>query len=326
MIEKAGRTTPDWWDSASLNYPQTLDLTWEKAPQGQWIPEKYLGPYIISVITPNPGKWKDGAKLLHHTLTVNKDDRERLGTSMERLGYVYGKLLGDYARAAFWWQKAAKYGANVNALFLAEAYFKLGSKDMAAQLLARLGDDNTGVGNLIKMWSDIGDLRKALALAERKADAGRPDIAYRAAGDACRSHGRYKEALAYYEKVLKVPAGDGNEAKQIEKNKDRARQSTEAIKVYETLDLAQVPDGDYEGTATGFRGPLTVRVKVKKAKIEEVKVAQYKDDWFFTSLTEVPRQIIEKQGVKGVDAVTGATMTSEAIINATAKALATGMK
>jgi uncharacterized protein with FMN-binding domain len=65
---------------------------------------------------------------------------------------------------------------------------------------------------------------------------------------------------------------------------------------------------------------------VQKGKIESVQVTQCKDDWFYTSLTEIPRQIIEKQGVKGVDAVTGATISSEGIINATAKALGSGMR
>ena len=40
----------------------------------------------------------------------------------------------------------------------------------------------------------------------------------------------------------------------------------------------------------------------------------------------VPAQIIAKQGVKGVDATSRATITGEAIINATAKALAQGAK
>ena len=42
--------------------------------------------------------------------------------------------------------------------------------------------------------------------------------------------------------------------------------------------------------------------------------------------TETPAQIVEKQVVRGVDAVTGATITSEAIINATAKALSVAMR
>ena len=34
-------------------------------------------------------------------------------------------------------------------------------------------------------------------------------------------------------------------------------------------------------------------------------VARHKDDMFFTSLTEVPQRIVDKQHVKGIDAVSG---------------------
>ena len=325
LISKAGRTPPDWWDSEPLDYPASLDLTWQRPPKGQWLPQKFLGPYIISVINPNQRKWKGAVKLLHHTLTVNRNDRSKLGTSMERMGHVYGNLLGDYARAAFWWQKAAKYGARVNSLKLADCYWKLGGKQMAVQLLQRLGRDRTHHGGIVKLWSDFGDLRKAISLAEEMASNHLPDPAYRAAGDACRAHGKYKQAVVYYQKVLEVPS-QGERAKGIDKNKSRAQANIEAIRVFEALDLSSIPDGSYTGTATGYRGPVQVQVKVQEGRIESVKVTNHKEDWFYTSLTDVPDQIVEKQGVKGVDAVTGATMTSEAIINATAKALAAGMK
>ena len=109
-------------------------------------------------------------------------------------------------------------------------------------------------------------------------------------------------------------------------NKTHARDAIQAIKVFEMLDLSRIPDGQYEGTASGFRGPLQVRVTVKAGKIIDVKVIRHKEDRFYTSLTEVPRQIVETQGLKGVDAVTGATVTSNAIINATAQALGRAMK
>ena len=45
-----------------------------------------------------------------------------------------------------------------------------------------------------------------------------------------------------------------------------------------------------------------------------------------SALTDVPNQIIEKQGVKGIYATSRATITAEAILNATAKALAENPK
>jgi len=43
-------------------------------------------------------------------------------------------------------------------------------------------------------------------------------------------------------------------------------------------------------------------------------------------MIDTPKKIIDKQAVKGIDATSGATITSEAIINATAKALSAAQK
>ena len=244
---------------------------------------------------------------------------------MERMGHVYGNLLEDHARAAFWWQKASKYGARINSLKLADCYWKLGGSDLALQLLQRLGRDRTHHGGIVKLWSDFGNLRKAISLAEEMARSHFADAAYRAAGDACRAHGKYPQAVVYYQKVLKVPS-QGQRAKGIDWNKNRARANVEAIRVFEALDLSSIPNGSYTGSATGYKGPVQVQVSVQEGRIESVKVTSHKEDRAYTSLKDVPRQIAEKQGVKGVDAVTGATVSSEAVINATAKALAAGMR
>jgi uncharacterized protein with FMN-binding domain len=43
-------------------------------------------------------------------------------------------------------------------------------------------------------------------------------------------------------------------------------------------------------------------------------------------MTDTPAKIIAKQSVQGIDATSNATITSEAIINATAKVLSSGVK
>jgi uncharacterized protein with FMN-binding domain len=71
---------------------------------------------------------------------------------------------------------------------------------------------------------------------------------------------------------------------------------------------------------------VQVSVKVKSKRIESVKVTQHKEKQYYSSMRDVPEQIIAKQGVKGVDATSRATITGNAIINATAKALAEAAK
>jgi uncharacterized protein with FMN-binding domain len=57
-----------------------------------------------------------------------------------------------------------------------------------------------------------------------------------------------------------------------------------------------------------------------------VKVTRHTEKQWYSSITDTRRQILLKQGAKGVDATSGATITSEAILNATLKALAKGQK
>jgi uncharacterized protein with FMN-binding domain len=57
-------------------------------------------------------------------------------------------------------------------------------------------------------------------------------------------------------------------------------------------------------------------------RIVAVRVVKHSEKQFYSSLIDTPQRIIAKQSVKGVDTTSDATLTSEAIINATAKALA----
>ena len=325
LIQKAGTTPPDWWEGVALNYPPTLDLTWTTA-KGPWDPSKNLGQFIWSTVNENPGRWREGVKLLHHVLTVNKDSPARLVQTMTALGTAYHNLLGDYARAAFWWRKAV--AASDYELDddlepgLAHSYWKLGSKEMAVAAIQSYTTDDSRHGELIKLWGEMGELDKALAMAEGVAKKGYPDVGYLAAGDACRMAGRNKQAVEFYQKVVDATKG----WRDIEQNKKRARASLEALRAAEGLDLAKVADGTWTAESMGYAGPIQVAVTVQAGRILAVKVTRYQEKQYYTALTDTPAQIVRKQGIKGVDAVTSATVTSEAIMNATAKALSEGMK
>ena len=325
-IQKAGTTPPDWWNSVPLAYPKTLELTWTQPPKGTpWTPNKYLGQYIWGTINENPSRWREGAKLMHHVLTVNKDDQAKLARTMDALARIYHELLADWARAAFWWRKAAvtdtDYADDV-ALELAHCYWKLGSKEMAATVLGRFETDDTAGGNVIRLWAEIGELDKALALAEAVAREGYPDIGYLAAGDSCRLAGRYPQALDFYQKVVAATKGWN----QIKRNKARAQASIEGIRAAQGLDISRVRDGTYTASSMGYAGPLEVEVTVAGGRIVAVKVTKYQEKQYYTALTDTPAEIVRLQGIKGVEAVSSATITSEAIMNATMKALVQGMK
>ena len=161
-------------------------------------------------------------------------------------------------------------------------------------------------------------MKTALAWADKMAKAGNPTAAWLAAGDACRRVGNIPEAIKFYQKVI---AFQGAGTRDDPVNKKRASASLEAIKLFDSLDLTKIADGVYKANSPGYAGSVEVSVSIKNHRIEDVQVTSHHEKQFYGSLAEVPPQIVLKQSVKGIDMTSGATVTSEAIINATAKAL-----
>jgi uncharacterized protein with FMN-binding domain len=313
FIKKSASAPPDWFAATPLNFPKTLDLSWTPPPQGApWDPSKNVGQFIWTSINENETRWKEGIKFLHHLLTVNKDNKSVLNQVMNALGNMYHNLHQDWARAAFWWQMAG----DTDTVELAHCYFKLGSKEMAVEILNRLGADLTRHASIVRLWAEIGEPAKALQLADQMA-RGIPDAGNLAAGDVCKVMGKFPEALAYYQKAVAATAG----SRDLAQNKSRAQASIDAIRAADGLDLKKVPDGKYTANSLGYTGPVDVEVSVTGGKITDVRVTQHHEKQYYSSITETCAAIIKKQGAKGVDATSGATITSEAIINAAVKAL-----
>ena len=132
LIQSQGMTPPEWYDTTPLNYPPTLDLSWPDPAPKPWNSSKNVGQYIWDRINPNPGKWQEGVKLMHHIMAEHQDDRRIVRKAMRTLGTMYHNLHEDYARAAFWYERAgiAQDPSNEpNAgVKLANSYFQLGSQ------------------------------------------------------------------------------------------------------------------------------------------------------------------------------------------------------
>ncbi|QOV91723.1 FMN-binding protein [Humisphaera borealis] len=308
-------TPPDWLDAVQLNLPKSLDLSWPEKAEGPWNNQKNMGQYIWDVINTNPSKWREGVRLMHHVMDQNKADREMQMRASAALAGMYHHLFQDYPHAAYWFRKA---GTRQDPVGLAECYWKLGNKAMAVELL-------TGLRSIpptaIKLWADMGETAKAIQTGELFAKSGSADLGYLYSADALRLAGRYKEALAYYNKVLAVP-----DDKRNKRSKDRAKGAIEAIQLFDTLDIAKVADGTYTSSSLGYEAPVEIEVKVAGGKIEALKVTKHREKQYYASITDTPARIIAKQSVKGIDATSRATITSEAIITATAKALQSGQK
>jgi len=324
LIDRLGRTPPDWFDSVPLSYPNTLDLSWPHPPPKGWNNQRNVGQYVWDVINPNPGKWREGVRLMHHLLSLHEDHPATRTRAMNSLGRMYYGLMRDYARAAFWWRQAGVGQGEEslgNSVHLAECYWKLGNKQMALELLDKLPPQFS----MIKLLADMGELDRALRLADPNTRGPYADVACFYAGEACRVAGKYEQAIAYYQKLLALPAS-GRAKERIERYQALARDAAEALRLFELLDLRRVPDGTYRAVSPGYAGGVHVEVVVGAGRIESVRVVEHKEKQFYAALTETPQKIIEKQSVKGIDATSSATITSNAIINATAKALAGAMK
>ncbi len=322
LIYEEGRKQPDWWDSVQVNYPSTLDLNWEK-PTEPWDAKKNVGQFIWEIISSNPSRWREGVKFVHQLLIRNQNSPLATQHAMDSLANMYHNLLQDWPRAAFWLQQIGRRrGLNTHQrILLANCYWRMGCRVMAVDTVSNMRIDIAG-GRLIQLWADMGKLQTALNLAEATAQIGAADSAYLAAGNACRQYGHYPQALDYYRRSLAFA--------QRRKNNDlavkRARANIEAIVLFESLDLSRVPDGTYEDESMAFNGQVRVAVTVRGGRIESVEIRRHKEKQFHSAFTETVGQIVAKQGVGRIDATSGATVTSSAVTNATAKALSKAMK
>ena len=81
------------------------------------------------------------------------------------------------------------------------------------------------------------------------------------------------------------------------------------------------PDGTYYGTAEGYLGDVKVAIVLKNHTIQSVQILENEDDAaFFNRARAVVNHIVKNQ-TTGVDVVSGATYSSNGIINAVKAAL-----
>lgn len=87
-------------------------------------------------------------------------------------------------------------------------------------------------------------------------------------------------------------------------------------------------DGTYTGEGQGASGVIKVEVQVVKGEISEINLVEHNETkTLVDGVTDnVIPEIIEKQSVEGVEAISGATNSSNGVIDAVSKALETAVK
>ncbi len=88
------------------------------------------------------------------------------------------------------------------------------------------------------------------------------------------------------------------------------------------IDITEVPDGKYQGSAPGLNGPIVVEVEVSGGAITAIEVLEQTETptYYVESYPLIPDQIIAEQSFD-IDTKTGATISAEGIINAVKNAL-----
>lgn len=81
-------------------------------------------------------------------------------------------------------------------------------------------------------------------------------------------------------------------------------------------------DGEWEGEAQGFGGPISLKIKVDAGKLTDIEIlsAENEDKTYLSMAEAMLPAILEAQSAE-VDTISGATFSSEGIKNAAAQAL-----
>ena len=117
----------------------------------------------------------------------------------------------------------------------------------------------------------------------------------------------------------KAAATDTKDAKADEKAAD-TKDAKADEKAADTKDAAAatLKDGEYKASSKGIGGDVPVTVTVKDGKIAKVEVGENSETEGIGSkaIEQLPDAIVKANGTEGVDAVSGASVTSKAIFTA----------
>ena len=110
--------------------------------------------------------------------------------------------------------------------------------------------------------------------------------------------------------------------KNNKKNNNRTNTATKPVEIPKPSGNVTYKDGTYTAEAEGFNGPVKVTVTIKDGKITAVTNSNTDTkEYFSKAWNSIQPEILEKQAVYGVDAVSGATFSSNGILQAVQKAL-----
>jgi len=195
-------------------------------------------------------------------------------------------------------------GATFDYNALAALYARFGEYERATQTLKdaleRLPDPPWRINNMAQVKDKLGDI-------------------YADMGDAEKARQHYEEAIRLF------PTSDQPHGRHLlQRQVDKVRGKL-ALLNRKSRGATSLKDGIYRGTGLGYVKEINATVSVKGGKIADIKL-QHEEKIDLGASDAVPKQIIERQSLD-VDAITGATVTVQAVVQAVYEALQkAGMK
>lgn len=277
------------------------------------IPPDYFATTNITWDTNKP--WKDARIEIRRLLGLGPDEvrqavkltwiyyqKNDIGDGHELSMYLF--LSGNYAWATVEFPKYIEKVKGQNPNF---AYLSL------ASCLAHFGEYDKALEYLdIAMKNPPSPPWAISAMANTHSRMG--DI-YAEMGDVAKAREHYSEAIRLF------PLSDQPYGRHLLARNAAKVQTKLDLLTMQSLQLSQLRDGTYIGNALGYsdQKDLEVTLTLKSGKITDVKVA-HAEKIELNATKIVPQRIIDKQSLK-VDAVTGATVTSQGIIDGAFQAL-----
>jgi uncharacterized protein with FMN-binding domain len=276
------------------------------------VPPAWVATTSIDYDTNKP--WKEARQEIRRLLGLNRPDTHRQAMKLTWL-YLQKNDINDgheYPMYTFmggeplWAVKAANWYVNkpdskapVHAfLYLASIYTQYGEYERAIKTLTlaltKLPDPPMNVMRQADIHDAFGDVLVA---------SGKIDLAKK----------NYEQSVRMY------PTAKPKYGRHLLPRRARKVQAKLDLLNYRPLDSATLKDGRYTDKALGYSGDINLTVIVKGGRVADIKTS-HKEKIDQGACVSVPKNVIARQSLQ-VDSVSGATVTKDAIIAGTYRAL-----
>lgn len=297
---EAGETRPDWWGSVTARLSRDL------------APDDHAGQLdFVEVVYAEKGRPREAIRLFSQVEeAARRDDPRTSLTACYEIAHLYEGALRDFPRALATYLRCDRFPLSDPA----EArQNRIAAGFGAARAVEGLGD-RRGALALYRLLA-----RDLLLVPDPYGDLVLPEVFLRI-GDVAAAMGDEEAVASAYRATMaaaeRLPAGAPSSFRAP------GSSARAALRLLSARGLAfgRVPDGSYEGEAFGYNAPVGVRMTFSGGRCTALHVTDLEDKRPLDAYRLLPERILETQSL-AVDAVTGATVTSRAIVSAATEAV-----